>query len=813
MDHDEGLPRQIGRHAPGDISRHRPGDGNRVATRADAPTAAWPEEYGGGPRESEIDWRRWAYVFWRRRWWIIAATVLGTALSVVSARGEKPVYEARAMLWVDAPERITPIEITQVFSAAGWVDLLGSYAVLDAVVHDLKLYLGPGRARDPQFENFELTDHLTPGGYRLIVRLDNTYALLDEEGRELQVALPGDTIGAGAGFRWVPKPELLPPGKEVTFSVRPSRAAADWLEQKLDVQMAQGGNFIRLTFSDQNPELVALVLNTIIDHFVSLAAELKRQKLTKLRSTLEERIEPATERLRRAETGLQEFGVTTIILPDDRRDQVRIPPSTIGPGGSVFRAGDPVFDRYFSLHVERDVLRQDREDLATIVRSLGETGNLDAMRLEIIPSVRTASSLLAALEEFGRKEVEHRALLYRYTPEHGEVQRIAGELGVLQRQTIPALVRQLMERITAREAQLEAEISTQTTELQRIPGRAIEESRLRREVALAEQLYNSLQVRYKEAEVAEAATLPTVRALDRASPPAYPLGNSARLKILVGFVLSLGLSVAGVIAHHQFVDRRVQYPEQVVEDLGLPILGVVPNLKALTAMGEEGEVESSPQAQGVVESFRALRTQLTLGLGIQYPAVIAITSPGMGDGKSLIASNLALAFADPNRSTVLIDGDVRRGRLHRIFGANRSPGLSDYLRGDAQIALVVRPTDTPGLYFTPRGHYSEEVPELLDGEGMPALLAELKQTFQVVLIDTPPLSAGVDAVLIGAHADAVLAVLRKGRTDLDLARAKLDSYAQMLGVPIVGAILNDVDAAGPYRYYTYSYDVYPYEPT
>jgi Mrp family chromosome partitioning ATPase len=125
----------------------------------------------------------------------------------------------------------------------------------------------------------------------------------------------------------------------------------------------------------------------------------------------------------------------------------------------------------------------------------------------------------------------------------------------------------------------------------------------------------------------------------------------------------------------------------------------------------------------------------------------------------------------------------------------------------------VRPTDTAGLYFTSRGPYSEEVPEYLDGEGLPAFLAQLKRKFKVILIDTPPLSAGVDAVLIGAHADAVLAILRAGRTDLDLARAKLESYAQMLGVPIVGAVLNDVEAEGPYRYYTYSYEVYPYEAT
>ena len=185
--------------------------------------------------------------------------------------------------------------------------------------------------------------------------------------------------------------------------------------------------------------------------------------------------------------------------------------------------------------------------------------------------------------------------------------------------------------------------------------------------------------------------------------------------------------------------------------------------------------------------------------------MIAITSPSQGEGKSLITSNLALAFADRSRSTILIDADVRRGRLHRVFGYNKTPGLSEYLRGDVEPSLAVKRTDTPGLFFIPRGRYTDEVPELLDGEGLPALLAQLKQSFQVIMIDTPPLAAGVDAVMIGAHADAVIAVLRKGRTDMELARAKIDSYARMLGIPIVGAILNDVDSSGPYKYYGYSY--------
>jgi len=777
-----------------------------------AAAASRAKSNGARPVEHDIDWQRWAWVLWRRKWWIIGATALGTALAVFSARGHQPVYQASARIWVEAPEPDGAYEVTNVFSTAGWIDLLQSYAVLEEVVHNMELYLRPGAGSSRAlFEDFQLLDPNVSGYYRLVVRGDSTYALLDVEGNQIQVSSPGEPIGGPVGFRWVPPDSALRLGREIGFSVERPRDIADGMTRRLEVTMVDpASNFITLTYRGTNPVTIANILNAILDQFVGLATELKRQRHTDLAATLEEQLELAKERLTAAERELESFRINTIDLPIDQRGR-SVP---LGEqSGTVLTPGDPVFDRYFSLHEERRAIRADREELAAILSLLERDGELEIVRLENVDAVRTTSQLRAALDQLATMELEYRTLLYRYTPEHNDVQRLDADLTALKQQDIPALVRQLMNRLQARETQLDREIGARTAELRQIPSRAIEEEQLRRKVSDLGRLYSTLFQRYQETHVAEASTQPSVRVLDQAAPPAYPIQNTARLRIVLGFVLSLGLSLAGVIAHARFVDRRIHYAEQVIEDLGLPILGVVPNLRALAPAvqrgGEAGtsvdRLASTGGEQNVVESFRALRTQLTMGLGIEYPAVIAITSPSQGEGKSLITSNLALAFADRSRSTILIDADVRRGRLHRVFGYSKTPGLSEYLRGDVEPSLAVKRTDTPGLFFVPRGRYTDEVPELLDGEGLPALLAQLKQSFQVIMIDTPPLAAGVDAVMIGAHADAVIAVLRKGRTDMELARAKIDSYARMLGIPIVGAILNDVDSSGPYRYYTYSY--------
>jgi len=763
---------------------------------------------GSRPAEQDIDWQRWAWVLWRRKWWIIAATALGTCLAIYSARGQKPVYQATARVWVEAPDPDGAFEVTNVFSTAGWIDLLQSYSVLENVVEDLGLYLrpGPGSSRS-LFGDLQLLDATASGAYKFRVRRDGTYILSDLNDNQIQKSKPGEPVGFAVGFRWVPPDSLLPPGTEFQFAVERPRDIADRMSRALEISVADPqSNFIALNYRGTNPVSLANILNTLLDRFVGLATELKRQKHTELAATLEDQLELSRERLHTAERELESFRINTIDLPDDRR-------APLGEqGGTALRLGDPVFDRYFALHEDVRVIQADRAELATIMRNLEETGELEAFRLEAVPAVASSSQLMAALEELARLEVEYRQLSYRYTPEHNEVERIVADIDALETREIPALVVQLSDRLASRERQLNADIRQRTAELKQIPTRAIEEEQLRRKVDNLAIIYNDLHQRYQETQVAEAATQPSVRILDRAFPPAYPIQNTARLRIILGFILSLGLALGGVIAHARFVDRRIHYAEQVVQDLGLPILGVVPNLRAL-APAPRGEASATSvdrmagtgEAQTVVESFRALRTQLTLGLGIEYPAVIAITSPSQGEGKSLITSNLALAFADRSRSTILIDGDVRRGRLHRVFGFSKAPGLSEYLRGEVEPSAVVKRTDSPGLFFLPRGRYTDEVPELLDGEGLPALLAQLKQTFQVILIDTPPLAAGVDAVMIGAYANAVIAVLRKGRTDMELARGKIDSYARMLGIPIVGAILNDVDSSGPYRYYTYSY--------
>jgi capsular exopolysaccharide synthesis family protein len=206
----------------------------------------------------------------------------------------------------------------------------------------------------------------------------------------------------------------------------------------------------------------------------------------------------------------------------------------------------------------------------------------------------------------------------------------------------------------------------------------------------------------------------------------------------------------------------------------------------------------------VVESFRTLRLAVRYEFPQNGPVAFAVTSPSSNDGKSLVSSNLALAFAGAGHRTLLIDGDVRRGTLHSTFGLPVTPGLVEYLSNGSGLESVVRSTSSQNLFLLPRGTRANRAPELLVSDRMNALIQVAQQQFDVVIIDSPPFVAGVDAYALAAATGNILVVLRQGMSDRKLAAAKL-AIVDRLPIRFLGAVINGVPAGGMYRYYGTDY--------
>jgi capsular exopolysaccharide synthesis family protein len=191
------------------------------------------------------------------------------------------------------------------------------------------------------------------------------------------------------------------------------------------------------------------------------------------------------------------------------------------------------------------------------------------------------------------------------------------------------------------------------------------------------------------------------------------------------------------------------------------------------------------------------------------PLTLTVTSPSPGEGKSLISTNLAVAFAEVGKRTLLVDADTRRGDAHELLGVSRSPGLTDYLRERAN-GDIIQGTEYDHLDFIGSGTRGTSTPELLASSRMHSFLGTLKRTYDVIIVDSPPLGAGGDPVLLAGLTGNMVLVIRAGSTEKNLALAKLDMLTR-LPIRVLGAVLNHVEAKGMYRYY-YSSSLPEYAP-
>jgi capsular exopolysaccharide synthesis family protein len=351
------------------------------------------------------------------------------------------------------------------------------------------------------------------------------------------------------------------------------------------------------------------------------------------------------------------------------------------------------------------------------------------------------------------------------------------------------------------------------------------------------QLYDAMLQRLKEASIAAAMRASNIRVVDAARAPLGPYKPNSTRNAALGVLAGLFLGVAFVVMRER-ADRSIQEPGDSSFYLNLPELGVIPHAgaarhrlyylrrkrlaKPAAPAAETGLVKSDVPDQVelaswqhkpslVAESVRAILASILFsGNNGDRPRVLVVTSGSPKEGKTTVASNLAIALAEVHQRVLLIDGDMRKPRLHEIFDVGNERGLSDVLKenvalGESGLAGVIQQTRLENLFLLPSGPVSSAAATLLFSRQMPGLLRDLQREFDSILIDTPPMLQMPDARVLGRLADAVLLVVRAGHTTRDAAMAARQRFEED-GTQVLGTILNDWDpkaSGGYYKYYRY----------
>jgi capsular exopolysaccharide synthesis family protein len=772
--------------------------GNLIPSNRGADSVAWqggtPPARGAWPPGTDrgsIPWNRYLSALRRRRVVVVLAALAGIPLGLLLTRLVRPTYENQLTIRVanDAPVERTqgPIRGDRVLETPAWAKLLTSYAVLDRVVNDLSLFVSPDKARDTiAFREFHADGRLRADDYALHV--DDTgrrYILANGKDTVVELGTVGDSIGRAMGFRWAPTAQALGRDRTIEFAVTDLREASRALRKRLLVELADT-SFIVATLVGVNPHRDAEILNAIGRQFVSIASDVNRAHDAEVAKTLERQLADAENALKRSEASFARFRTGTITLP--------------GQGASVMGGlepgADPAVGSFYIQRIQSDSLRQDRTALEGVLAATGGGAPINVGALLAIPAARSAPELAPTLADLTRAEDSLAVLRRTYTAEYRPLQALQSAVTRMRTQTIPQLARMVLARLRAQEQEVGSRVATTSRQLQAIPSRSMQAARLQRDVQTNEGLFTLLKNRYESARLAEVMAIPDVSVLDSAVAPRKPTRNTIPLLLLTAVLLSVAAGV-GLVLLLDRVDPRFRYPEQASGELGLPILGAIP--RVVTDKKGRQAAESALQ---VVEAFRSLRLSLRHAQSAPGPLVLTITSPGAGDGKSLIATNLAISFAEAGYRTLLVDGDIRRGQLHAAFEVDTRPGLTEYLNGQARPEDILRLSSQSRLTIVPSGGRDQRAPELLDSDMVPRLFAHLKPRYDVILVDSPPLGAAIDACELGTATGSMLIVLRSGETDRRMAQARL-AIVDRLPVRVLGAVLNDISADGQYRYYSY----------
>ncbi len=351
----------------------------------------------------------------------------------------------------------------------------------------------------------------------------------------------------------------------------------------------------------------------------------------------------------------------------------------------------------------------------------------------------------------------------------------------------------------AQERSLTAALEQQKNDALDLNRKGIQYGALARDAASNRQIFDSLMQRTKETGISGELRTSNVRIVDAAETPRRPVTPNTRNNLLLG-LFGGGMLALGLVFFFEYVDNRIKSPDEVKQHLGLPFLGMVP---ALFNHSAENPLINNGVPPSFSESFRAVRTNVLFSSANDGGRSIVVTSTGPGEGKTVIASNLAIALAQAGQRVVLVDGDMRRPRVHTVFSKPQQPGLSNVLVGSAKASETVRSTTVPGLWVLTAGVHPPNPAELLGSKRCKDFLFALCQHFDWVVLDTPPVMAVTDSSVVAHLVGGVVFVVGSEMTSHYAARRAVEQLGNAKA-RFIGAVLNRVDVQhDPYYYSNY----------
>jgi succinoglycan biosynthesis transport protein ExoP len=719
--------------------------------------------YGYGPGygaatsgDSDLSLVHYLQILYRRRYVALSTffiVFLGVTLYTVTATR---IYEASARILI---ERNTPnvVSFQEVLDQSAQTD--------DYYETQYAILRGRGLARRT-IESLKLWDH----------------PLFNQQ--------PGFSIRGlmmapfNAMTRWFEPPRTIEaPGAEETAA---QSRVIDRFLANLNVEAVRYSRLVDVTYRLSDPALAARIANAIGEAYIRQSVEFTSTTTKEASTFLTEQLAQQRAKLEASEQALQTYRERTDSVSLEERQNVVVQ-RLADLNAAVTRA---------------NTARIQKESAYNQVKSaLENPAAIDTVPLILSnPFVQQQKTELAALQR------QRAQLSEKLGPNHPDMVKVGVAIQNAEARIrtevaqIVSSMRSDYEAAMAEERSLTATLNRQKGEAQGLNRTGIEYGVLQRDNEANRQMFEALLKRTQETGISEELKAGNIRVVDQAETPRGAVSpntfNNLLIALLGGLTLAVGLAFA-----FEYGDDRIKNPDELKKSLGLPFLGMVPALfdKTITTPLITG---GAPSLFG--ESFRSIRTNVLFSSADEGSRLVVVTSSAPGEGKTAVSTNLSLALAQSGHRVLLIDADMRKPRVHEVFGRALAPGLSNFLVGASLPSEVIHETPQQGLWVMPAGTYPPNPAELIGSKKFKDLTVFLQEYFDWVIIDTPPVMAVTDASIAANLAHGVLFVVGAEMTSKRVAQRAVEQL-EMSQARFLGAVLNRVDLEHNAYYYSRYY--------
>jgi succinoglycan biosynthesis transport protein ExoP len=719
-------------------------------------------------------------IIYKRRWVVLPVFLIVFIVGTVNTLRETPIYQGRVQLLIESD---TPkvVKIDQMFQSdnAYYDDefretqfrILQSRSLAKRTLDQMKLWDAPRLGNGP-----EPKSAVSPTQMLWTV----VFGAID---------LARNAMGDGKAST-----PVAPPSREADAAAVHDKETArqssriDEFLGGLSIVPVRNSRIVEIRYSSTDPTFAAAAANAVARTYIQQSMEFRFNSSKDAADWLSDRLGEQRKALETSEAALQAY--------KERNGTVSVTDS----------ASNIVVQRLTDLNsalTKAKTERINKEAQYAQLRSAEGSGALDSFPAVIANEY--IQKLKADLSDLQRQE---KTLGQKYNDRHPEMIKIRGTIETAEAKLKNELskvvesVKNQYQAALSEENSLQSALNAQKGEALSLNRKGIEYGVLLREVDSNKQIYESLMQRTKETGISSELRASNVRIVDPAETPRSPVSPNIQRGLMVAFGASVLLGL-GLAFGLEYLDNRIKTPDQIRNDLGLPFLGMVPAIHRKRLRGN-GLLLNNGVPTDYAEAMRSVRTSLLFSTAQPGAKSLVVTSTGPGEGKTLMSSNIAIALAQAGQRVILIDGDMRRPRVHELFGTDQEPGLSNLIVGNMDPASVIQESSVKGLSTISAGHIPPNPSELLGSRRFKDIVKSFEDRYDWIVIDSPPVMAVTDACLIAHDATGVLFVVGAEMTNRHVAGIALDQL-EAAQAKFVGAVLNRVELKRHSHYYSHYY--------